>query len=353
MTAEQSVLFWLERADFTGTGCRHSQETIAMALGYNRRTIIRATQALAADGHITISKERRPGSKWLCNVYHVKHWNPHKRCGVLDVLARIREVRRTQCHTEENGRTGEGSYAGDTSPSVPSYAVPQRFRRTESKIGASRCRLGASAAKETGRDGSYGLGEGVGSRFGTDPGARSRDGGVVVDAGQGGRVVSGMPRPSGEGRHRRLQPLSANFDVRGLRGFGGLVAAAIEGVPARAGQEQAAPQALIYGEGMGEMQRAPVDLMGRQQPSRFGGASVWFQAVPGLAGQFGKRVPKSHIRRPHTDPAVACPCGAETSIQGRQGRIVECAGGDPCGRYFLPAGDEVFVAGPYQPDAVA
>ena len=90
------------------------------------------------------------------------------------------------------------------------------------------------------------------------------------------------------------------------------------------------------------------DCLGRRVPSRLGGASVWFQAVPGLAGQFTKTVPKSHIRRPHTDLAVACPCGTETHLKGRVGRIVECEGG--CCRFFLPTGAEVFVAGPYPAD---
>jgi hypothetical protein len=100
MTAEQRILHWLERADFTGTGCRHSQDTIAAATGCTRRTVIRATQTLAAKGLITVSKERRPGCKWLCNVYRVHAWNPHKRSGVLNVLAAIRESRQAQCHTE-------------------------------------------------------------------------------------------------------------------------------------------------------------------------------------------------------------------------------------------------------------
>lgn len=116
MTAEQRILAWLEKADFTGTGCRHSQDTIAKATGCTRRTVIRAVQSLAADGRITVAKERRPGCKWLCNVYRVKAWNPQKRAGVLNVLAGIREAHQTQCHTE---RTATASRA-HTTPQDPS-----------------------------------------------------------------------------------------------------------------------------------------------------------------------------------------------------------------------------------------
>jgi hypothetical protein len=55
MNAEQRILAWLERADFDGTGCRWSQENIAAACGCSRRTVIRATQKLAAEAASTRS----------------------------------------------------------------------------------------------------------------------------------------------------------------------------------------------------------------------------------------------------------------------------------------------------------
>src|SRR3954471_11833239 len=104
MNAEQRIFAWLERADFDGTGCRWSQENIAAACGCSRRTVIRATQKLAAEGRIDSFLERRPGCKWPCRVYRVKHWNPHKRAGVLNVLRSIQERRSSQCHTERTAK---------------------------------------------------------------------------------------------------------------------------------------------------------------------------------------------------------------------------------------------------------
>jgi hypothetical protein len=109
VNAEQRIFAWLERADFDGTGCRWSQENIAAACQCSRRTVIRATQKLAAEGRIDSFLERRPGCKWPCRVYRVKHWNPHKRAGVLNVLRAIREARKAECHTEKNGNCSKGS----------------------------------------------------------------------------------------------------------------------------------------------------------------------------------------------------------------------------------------------------
>src|SRR4051812_40733638 len=109
MNAEQRILAWLERADFDGTGCRWSQENIAAACGCSRRTVIRATQKLAAEGRIDSFLERRPGCRWPCRVYRVKHWNPHKRAGVLNVLRAIRAARKAECHTERTAKASKGS----------------------------------------------------------------------------------------------------------------------------------------------------------------------------------------------------------------------------------------------------
>jgi DNA-binding Lrp family transcriptional regulator len=140
MTSEERILAWIERADFDGTGCRHSQETIAQAIGCSRRTVIRAVQTLAADGRISVGKERRPGCPWVCNVYRIRDWNPHKRSGVLGVLAAIREARRASCHTEGTATAEEGSYAHDTSPSVsPSTRCQHAARASRSRTARRAC----------------------------------------------------------------------------------------------------------------------------------------------------------------------------------------------------------------------
>jgi hypothetical protein len=139
MNAEQRILVMLERADFDGTGCRWSQDTLAAACQCSRRTVIRATQKLAEDGRITVGKERRPGCKWLCNVYRVKHWNPNKRAGVLSLLAAIRESNQAQCHTEENSRTTRAlTTPRATFSSMPSNALPGRSQAREAEKFARR-----------------------------------------------------------------------------------------------------------------------------------------------------------------------------------------------------------------------
>jgi hypothetical protein len=140
MNAEQRILAWLERADFDGTGCRWSQENIAAACQCSRRTVIRATQKLAAEGRIDSFLERRPGCKWPCRVYRVKHWNPHKRAGVLNVLRAIREARQAECHTEKNSNCSKGSdpVGSPVSPRCTSL-VNQRCGRERFQIRRSTC----------------------------------------------------------------------------------------------------------------------------------------------------------------------------------------------------------------------
>jgi hypothetical protein len=104
MTAERRILAWLERADFDGTGCRHSQDTIAKAVGYSREHVNRCLRQLAKTGRIRVEKERRPGCKWPCNVYHLPAWNPNKRASVLNVLKAIRDQRNAGHHTERTAR---------------------------------------------------------------------------------------------------------------------------------------------------------------------------------------------------------------------------------------------------------
>lgn len=109
MTAKARVLDWLERADFNNHGCRHSQETIALAVNCSRRTVIRALFNLEREGLITVQRPRQRG---VCNTYRVRDWNPHRRSDVLAVLARVRKTRRAQCHTK---RTADLSRAQTTS----------------------------------------------------------------------------------------------------------------------------------------------------------------------------------------------------------------------------------------------
>jgi len=136
VTAEQRILNWIRRADFDDTGCRHSQGTIAKALGYSREHVNRCTRKLAADGRLRIAKERRPGCQWPCNVYYVETWNPHKRSGVLNVLASICEARQAQCHTE---RTAKPSRA-QTTPGPLSSPQCQNYKRCGcARVTRSRC----------------------------------------------------------------------------------------------------------------------------------------------------------------------------------------------------------------------
>jgi hypothetical protein len=140
VNAEQRILVWLERADFDGTGCRWSQENIAAACQCSRRTVIRITQKLAAEGRIDSFLERRPGCKWPCRVYRVKHWNPHKRAGVLNVLRAIREARQAECHTERTAKASKGSdpVGRPVSPRCTSL-VNQRCGRERFQIRRSTC----------------------------------------------------------------------------------------------------------------------------------------------------------------------------------------------------------------------
>lgn len=65
-----------------------------------------------------------------------------------------------------------------------------------------------------------------------------------------------------------------------------------------------------------------------------------------MAAQFERRVPHEYLSRRGGDSwqEVRCVCEAVTVLRP----FVPCSGG--CGRYFLPAGLEVHVAGPYPPD---
>ena len=134
MNAEQRILAWLERADFTGQGCWHSQDTIARATGCCRRTVIRSVQKLEADGRIRVQRfargSRRP------NVYRVKDWNPHKRSGVLNVLEAIRAARKAECHSKRTAQPSKGADPQATPSSLK--VVDQRCGRARLEIGLSR-----------------------------------------------------------------------------------------------------------------------------------------------------------------------------------------------------------------------
>ena len=129
MTAEQRILAWLEHADFNGRGCWHSQDTIAAATGCCKRTVIRCVAKLEHAGRLDV--ERAPRGSRRCNVYRVKHWSPHKRAGVLNVLAGIREARRAECHSK---RTATAPRA-QTPPSAPS---PRCSEAKDQRCGRAR-----------------------------------------------------------------------------------------------------------------------------------------------------------------------------------------------------------------------
>lgn len=84
MQAAERVRTWLERADFTGAGCRHSQALIASGCACSRRTVIRAIAQLEAEGAITV--KRAPRNSRICNVYRVAGRNPQIRRGMLAFL---------------------------------------------------------------------------------------------------------------------------------------------------------------------------------------------------------------------------------------------------------------------------
>lgn len=84
-----------------------------------------------------------------------------------------------------------------------------------------------------------------------------------------------------------------------------------------------------------------------QIPRRMPLASL-LQAIPGLARQFERRVPKEQITHDREQASVTCECGAVTVLEAP---FVACSGG--CTRWYLPVGPGAHVAGPYEPPAEA
>lgn len=64
----------LRHMDWSKHTCYPSQNTIAEKTGINKRTVIRAINKLEDLGYISV--EKRNGSKWMNNIYHIKKGLP-------------------------------------------------------------------------------------------------------------------------------------------------------------------------------------------------------------------------------------------------------------------------------------
>jgi DNA-binding transcriptional MocR family regulator len=87
---DRAVLGIIRAHAFHGPTSFPSQALMARELGFARETVTRAVKRLAAAGHITIEKVRRPGSRWTHNVYTLRRWTRPFRAGLLRVLKAIR-----------------------------------------------------------------------------------------------------------------------------------------------------------------------------------------------------------------------------------------------------------------------
>lgn len=139
---ERRLLDIIERCDFTGNGCYPTQKELTFLAGFkNHRYTSRLVKQLEAKGFLVIEKRRRPGCKWLHNVYHVRDWNPQVRQGTCNLRREWPRVRAeqeacaAQSGLERTATAVVGSYAPGTSPSV------NPFKRCQHAAGASRSRI--------------------------------------------------------------------------------------------------------------------------------------------------------------------------------------------------------------------
>lgn len=117
MTATQRAVLGILRSHcFRGPQTCVSQQLIADELGIQRETVNRACKALGEQGHLTIAKQRRAGSKWEHNVYRLRDWNPVMRAHALNHMARVRRAKAAPDHTE---RTARPSRAQTTPRALP------------------------------------------------------------------------------------------------------------------------------------------------------------------------------------------------------------------------------------------
>lgn len=130
--AERDVLAALQEFCFNAPTCRPSQQTIADRLGRSREHINRTLNQLRHKGHVTWTKERRPGSRWTHNVYQIAHWSPplrHRTVRNMTWIRQLQQQRRQRCqNARETGpitlkRTATPCRA--LAPRTPSSSVKQ------------------------------------------------------------------------------------------------------------------------------------------------------------------------------------------------------------------------------------
>jgi len=230
VSAKEHIAGWLRQADFTGRGCQHSHETIALAVGCSRRTVIRAIAELETEGWIVVRAKR---NSRVCNIYRAPNWSPQKRIPTLKTLRQIRAIRRrnsAECHTEGTALLSRAPTTVGTHPFGAEVEGPERKspRRTARTLGCKEQndenRLGTNETRRSAAGGAEGSGRG---------GEVGRPA-VVVD---GGEMESNLRRLWGEAfRAVRLESRPAAWVVSGLRRHArnrGREVEAVSGVGAR------------------------------------------------------------------------------------------------------------------------
>jgi hypothetical protein len=138
-----AIRHWIEASDFNGHGCRHTQTTIAQAVGCDKRTVIRELSEWEAEGGVQV--QRGPKGSKTCNVYRVRDRCPQLREPVLRRLSQLRRNRsRGICHSKGTAPS-RALHAAGSPPSRPQLKtnngfVPNREPATWPKSRTSRRR---------------------------------------------------------------------------------------------------------------------------------------------------------------------------------------------------------------------